>query len=426
MPDLITLKNAREIIVREVSDTTKHIDDDSHLFYDIGGRSGVIPLDSSYQNRARNLGESYYYSNFIYNRVINILADFIMRANFRFEVGPSTNNKTATSILDTFYNSHPNYLSRKLPSWIIELLITGELLWVFDVNPVNGRVYVTTVGSKNIKTVKPLASDYRTPGTVYVTEHDGTDNKTVEYQLLRYNSITNRIEGNAFYFSVGNVGDMLRGVPFLTASLDWLNQLQTFMFSKMIGNSFKDSVWIDVELRGKTEEEVKRFLSDRSRRPPVPNSIIAHNEQAKWSILSSSSSSSGSSNIADFFLELSLNCAALTGDIFAGHPERNASEGTNAGLRTIENVQRYLAQCFEVIMMYVLEQAVEKGVLGSRNYTVTCVTDTIGIRDIQRVAGAVARVLPAIMDAAERSLITDTQAQTYINKLMVMLGLEEV
>jgi hypothetical protein len=412
------INQQKQIVIYEAEDTSNHKDGDSHLFLAIGGSGVTLPLDPEKQQQARELSLDYYYTNFIYHRMIEILADFVVSANFTFTIQPEQKAGKSQQVMEEFWTGHPNKISESLRKWILELLDTGELLWVFDVNNISGKTYVTTVGSTAILEVTPQKSDYRKPGKVVVSTESGTNK---EYELLRYDAVVDKIIGNSFYLSLNNIGDMLRGVPYLCSALDWVAELQAYLFAKMRGSAFKDSVWIDVNLMGKSETDIKKFLADRSRQPPPPNSLIAHNERATWSVLSSSSTSAGSSEVSEFFLQLALNCAALTMDIFTGSPARNISESTNAGIKAIENVQLYLASCFETILTFVIQNSVDKGAIGKRKYVVKCNTQKLGIKDIQRVAGAVARLLDAYGRALQSGIISDEEVKPIIGMLNTMI-----
>lgn len=398
-----------------------HTDNDTRVFLPYSGyHSGVVPLDATKQEKARNISQTAFYSNFLYKRLLDIITDFILSANFEFVVkSDKTENADAEEVIRQFWDDSPNSISSHLREWVSETLVTGELLWLFDINPVNGRVYINTVGSDPIKKVTTRPESPRIIDTIDI---DTGDDKTRTLTNIRFNAKEGKIVGDTFYFGVGQIGDMGRGIPYLTHMLDVLSELQAFIFSLLRGAMYRNSVWFDVEMAGKTSIEIEEINKRTGRTPPVPNSIIFHNERTKWSILTSGGVGAGNVNAQlDFFVDMALASAGVSRDLFEGKPDRNSTESTHAGFRSISALQNYFARCFSLIGQFVVEQAVKQGALKEENYLVECVGRPIGVRDLQRSAGAVARLLTSLSGAYSDGAVTKEQMDLLLPKLLTMI-----
>jgi hypothetical protein len=384
----------------------------------------LIPLDEAKQAQARLTSLQSFYSNFLYKRIIDIITDFILSGGFIFDVLPPENNGKALQVINDFWNEPPNRIGYNLRQWIQEWLVTGELLWVFDDNEASGKIYVNTIGSSAILDVVRAKQNYRDVGTLKVSFEDAADPK--EFNNLTYSATAKAQTGNAFYFRTGQIGDMLRGIPYLTHSINILNELQAFIFSMLRGAMYRNSVWFDVSMEGKTAAEIDDITKKTGRKPPVPNSVIFHNERVEWNVLNSGGSSSASdiNRQVDFFLNVALASSGINRSIFEGNPDRNSTESTNAGFKAIASLQRYLADSFCDILEYILYMSSNKSTIGKRNYKVTCKTSPIGVRDIQRTSGAVARILSALGDAKTNLVLTDDQIQPLIPDILQILKTE--
>lgn len=362
--------------------------------------SSQFTVSDSLLNKARKVSLNSYYSNFVYRKLINLIADTLITAGFEFSIADEVQDK-----FNSFWYSFPNNVDKNLRKMLIEYLILGEMYWVFSSNPMNDKIYLSTISPLVVKEVKGNPTDSRQIGSFVVD----TGEELKEFKQLEFKPTEDKIVGDGYAFAFGRFGDQLRGTPSFIASLDFLNEFQTFAYAYLRGSAFRNSIWFKVTYSGATMEELENWEKMKGRFPPMPNSVIASNERVSWDLLDPRNTSTDSQ--AAFLMNMIINSTDIPAFLFNGELPNNFS--IYSGMQNLAAIQDALANDFSIIAKMVT------GDLNAR-----CIPGQLVTKDVQRLSGSILRLVNATLAALDKGLLTGDEGKMAIKKLYDLIGIE--
>jgi len=359
-------------------------------------KQGSIDLDTTRRDEAIRGIESFYLASPLAKRLTRWMIDFVVGTGFTLHSPDAEANK----VLNTFWNSPVNDLAKNTWRYIQELYVYGELALLAKVNDISGFVGLNFIPSTQIESVTEVDGE---PGEAanIVLKSEST------YNVIRWRNGLGRYDGDCFFFRTDRLGGHVRGYPVLLALLDWINVWETFLYNKIERDAQFSGVWFDVMLRGKTAEDIKLWLKEQRDNVPGPGTIQAHNEGVEWNMVQPRSIGIGLSRDAKLAEEFITSTAGLL-NISPDQPE--SGEMLNPTVRGLIVRQEEIKDIFLFMGRYAIQEAIVKGVLRPGEYKIYCLAPRLGVRDIQRSAGAIVRITESLVHAQEKGWLDQSQA----------------
>jgi len=383
-----------------VEAASSNIDPDDWKFRRLSPHSINIDLSDYTREKVISATEEVFLSSPLNKRAIDWILDFV--------IGPGivlkSSDPDANRALHTFWNAPELDMDSNMRLYVQELLVYGELAFVVGVS--GGRCSVTFVPSNQVEDV---IEDDGLPGEVAAVKLRNGE----EYSVIRWQPKARAYEGECFFFRINRLGGHLRGYPELLQLIDWIKVWESFSYNHLERASHIGGVWWDVTLEGRTEEEIDAWLVSERAVPPRPGSILAHNERVTWQLLEPRPMSRGLSNDAQFFRDFMLGAAGLTS--MTDLP-RNAGEAMDPVIRHLEARQKEVLSIFRTMGRFVVQEAYP----GRPDLldTVQCDVPRIGVRDVQRSAGALIRIANAIETATTNNWLDSESASRIFKELL--------
>lgn len=379
----------------------------------LGETPAVLP---SYQ-RARAVAavEKLFYASPIAHRFVEQLTDFVVgEQGFNL----TSSNDDAAAILSAFWRSPVSNLPSGLYTAVQEYFVYGELVYLKKVHS-DGFVSLAYVPPTEIKSVEPRVGEPGVPDTV-------TLNSGPVYKVISWSSPDQKLVGDCFFFHSRHLGASVRGFPCLLPLVDFLRAWEAFTYGYLKKRSLYDAIWWDVELEGFNQDQVDAWLASKQARPPKAGSIFAHNERVDWTLKQPDFKSSALDRDAQFFLDLLLGSAGLSGFARTSSSRaRERGEILDPVARGLSARQYEIRSYYSFIGAYVLQEAQHAGMLKVNDYEVLCQAPQLGVRDFQRSSGSLLRFVNALAQSVESGWLVPDEARTIFRDMLVRLGLPE-
>lgn len=275
-------------------------------------------------------------------------------------VHPESPVPAVKAVLDEFWSDPLVDLGENQERWLRSHLLYGESLIEGIVGELFGSVRlrpidVTAVQSIGIRDNNPLWPEFATLST--------TTGPT-KVPIIAYDDATGRLVGTAFFRADWqSVASDVRGLPFLTPSLDWLaaydRTLSNLVDRTALARYF---VW-DVTVQGE-QEDVDKFIDRQGMDPPESGTMNVHNDAVAWE---PKTASSGSQEDTMTALQVLTAVSAGTGlaKTWLAEPEgSNRATGVSMAepvRRRVQSVQRMWRQFMLTICRFVVDEAVRVG-----------------------------------------------------------------
>lgn len=405
--------------LREAAGTT--VDDDDAQWRRLTGKATNRDLPSLSQDTMRKLAAYLWESNLLANRLIELPLAYLLAEGVTLECADEEHQ----TWLNEFWNDPINQMGLKLPTYVRELALFGELCWPVFVNEHSGTVrlgyldpslisdVMTDPGNPSqdigVETIKDAAGVSRKFRTVLRGEDAELFGSAAQALRASY------VDGNCFYFAVNKFAAGKRGRSDLMAQMDWLDGYDEFMFDQMERNSEHDAFIWDVELTNSTPEDVEARAKKIQR--PSRGSVRVHNDQEKWTAVAPSLNAVDRSESARMFRNHALGGATIPEHWFGGGGDVNRASASEMGdpfFKVATARQTFLRHVLQELGRYVLwSRAQASGVKakwGEEAWTVSAKFPEMVTRDITKIASAMQSCVAAVASALADKLITRTTA----------------
>jgi len=399
MPELVPI---RDEVVREAATLTEP---DEWKWRPLGAPLDLLEIK---RDQAFAASKKLFQASPLAWRMIRRIVDFVVGAGLHL----SSPQPEANEILNKFWTSPINDLPENISLHVQELLTFGELCYAVKVRRQDGQVLVTFIPAEQIESVQQREGY---PGEVEAIKLRSNQ----EFQVIRWRR--GRLRGNCFFKRFNRLGGQLRGYPYFLACIDWLSVYDSYCYNKLEKQAHFDAIWWDVELEGKTEDEIEAWLQERRRAPPRPGSIIAHNEKVTWELKAAARQERA--DLPRYFQQFILATGGLSP--FPGvlpRAVRERGEILDPVTRSLANIQQEIKAFYKFIGEFVIQEAIRFKRLPPGEYTVECGAPRLGVRDIQRSAGAIQRISQALALAEERGWLSKEETGRVYRELLALLG----
>jgi len=248
------------------------------------------------------------------------------------------------------------------PELAMWLGLIGEQCWPVMVNEINGHVRLGYVDPTNISNVYVNPTNIKQVMQVRMQGSAGNVGK--KYAVIRKDydmrsKTYDRLVGDCFFFSINHPPNSPRGRSDFLTLVDWIDGLERYGFNYLERAEFMlNFVW-DVLLKGMDEEQMKTWLRDNP--APEPGSIRAHNENVEWNAVSPDLNAPDAKSGFDMGKAFIMGAAGRPASWFGEGGKAYQTEAEQFGqvpIQDLEQRQAYLQYILEMIIQFVIDQAV--------------------------------------------------------------------
>lgn len=422
----------KEVPIREAYGTTIDADEDGWRLLSGDTKRDLTPMS---QKRMRDTALYLWEVNLLANRLIELPLGYILGEGVRLHCDDKDNQ----AILKRFWRDPINQMDIKLTKKARELALFGEQCYPAFVNEHTGHVRLGYLSPAQIQTIVRDPDNSEQPiGIVTCKDSKGVAkrykvivNGPEEVFTKRTQEIRKTFtDGDAFYFTINDLSNGMRGRSDLLAQADWLDGYDQFLFGELDRAQFLRAFIWDVELKGATPDEVKTRAKNIS--PPAPGSTRVHNDSEAWTAVTPQLNAHDSSASASLFRNHVLGGGTIPEHWYGGGGDVNRAVGAEMGEPTFKMFsmrQKTLKHILESIGIYVLRKAAlaQGGAepdLEDEAFEVEAIFPEMTAKDTSKYAAALQQVVVGVGIGVEKGLMVEETAIKLINAIAGRLGVE--
>lgn len=231
-----------------------------------------------------------------------------------------------------------------------------------------------------------------------------------------------KVAGYAFYHRTGCLVSG-RGRGLYERVRDWMKAVDDFLFGTLRNAVLQARYLFECTLKGANKTQVDARKKDLQKGPPPPGSILVHNENEDWKVLSPDVTPAA--QVRELFtggLKLVGLAVGLPGHEVGAEDDTNrstAKESRSVSINRAKRFQREVAAVLKAWIGYQVEQKVHAGMLPAEvDRTVEPVLPELDARDEGEVAKSVADGVNAMATAVDRELVLEEDARAFVYSLM--------
>lgn len=341
--------------------------------------------------------------------------------------------------LDDFWTDPINRLDLRLPTWVRELSLFGELCLPAFTNQVSGAL---RLGYLDPELIEDVLTDPDNPGQEIgirtVADAAGkrrnfrTILRGVDEELFAAAAVAARAgytDGECFYYSINRLAGGRRGRSDLLAQLDFLDAYDEFVFDELERASDLDAYVWDVKITGADKTEIDERAKKIER--PARGSVRVHNEQEEWKAEAPSLNAADRTEIARLFRNHALGGATVPEHWFGGGGDVNRAVGGEMAdpfvkvATSRQTVLRHMLQ--DIGAQVLLRRAQAEGQTpdwSKPEWKVQAIFPELSTRDVAKLASALQSVVAAAAGAVNQNLLSKKTALSLIAVAAARLEVE--
>jgi hypothetical protein len=396
-------------------------------------------LPPAAHDRAIRMSYAAYRMNPLAHRLVEMQTSFVLGNG----ISAASHHKEVLGLIGVWWNNSYNNWPLEIGRRLRDLYIYGE--WIhWPITATNGTTYIRDLQPDSVEALILDGQNHaKLDRVVFKQVYDGSESMAhkAAYVIRRVLKISgDRAElmpytGDVFYHGINRTTDASRGIGILFPTIDYLDMHDDSLFARAEKIRAMSAVWWDLQMDGKTEEEVRDYLKRETNVPPRPGSVYAHNEAAKLE-----------AKTADLKADdHAVDMAAMKSYIISSHGwpgtwfDDPGSAGRAVGaemaepaLRNVINLQSVVSEFLRTEINHMLWQASQAGVLSlsieeieDRNlFSLTF--NRPSARDIQRIGPALARMGQFLESITSKvALLTQEEARAIVVSTIDQLGLSD-
>lgn len=251
--------------------------------YGMTGRREVPPWT---RERARDYAVTAYRMNPMCTAVIDTYTSFCVGDS---GVKPLCTNDDVRAVVDEFWNDPRNKLGSIQELLLRSQMLLGEKVLELMVGQSSGVVRFSPIEPALIKDVTIKNGNSLWPDKVILPPRSESGDNT-ELTVAQVDDATGLRAGNAMFWAPWRTLDTdVRGVPFIHAILDWLDNYDTVLSNLMDRTAVARYVAYDVTVKGPNADPDAYIASRNGTHLPPSGSIEVHNESVEWKPMTVSS-----------------------------------------------------------------------------------------------------------------------------------------
>jgi hypothetical protein len=358
-----------------------------------------------------------YNSNPLAFAVVELTTSFVLGEG----ITVSASNQRVQRVIDDFWHHPENRMDERIDSLCTELSLYGEQFIHFFVNKYDGTVIIRQIDPSLIDQIetdpedieKPLRFHRRPIGQVMVATSGDPYPVITDHQEMETQGTWFKAGDEVLHIAINKVSNAKRGKSDLATLLPWLRRYRDWLTDRARINRFKAAFLWDVTLKGADKKTVDRRKMEYTN-PPVPGSVIIHNETETWSAIEPKISANDVS--ADGrAIKLMVAVGAMLPEHYLSDGDygnrATASEMSLPTLLKFKRRQRVVRYMLTGILDRVIKEAQRVGRLGPRQNTAYEITfPEIDSGEHNVLAEGMHWLMPALQTAKSQGWISDETA----------------
>ncbi|MBE3141498.1 MAG: hypothetical protein IMZ53_13060 [Thermoplasmata archaeon] len=339
--------------------------------------------------------------------------------------------KEGQQIWDDFFEDPINNLEEDDSAIQMDGFINGELALPVFVNPSDGSVRLGYIAPQNIKDVVPLAKNQRVIDKIKVMPFNGTIEETINVVRWNYEGNANdskygKLVGDVLFFQLNRIPSQLRGYSILIDHIDWLDAFDQFLFSTLQGFDARSRYFYDLQMNGKTQDELDAMVFT----PPANGAVNAHNEEAKWQVITPDLKAADSVSAVKMVKEFICGTMGLPVTWLGEGDSTNratAESLTVPTMRMLKRMQGYTKRRHKFTAKYILQCAQEKNprlLAPDEYFDIEVSTFNLGAKDIETTGAGFTQMVNALAIAETKGWVSSGNAKKLVDGILNAYGVE--
>jgi hypothetical protein len=368
-------------------------------------------------------------------RIVEIITSYTVGKGVRV----TAKDPAVQDVIDDFWNDEVNNMDENIVMWCDELTTFGEMCLPVAKNPVSGKVRIGYIDPMNIDTIQ-FAEMATADGTAsinfpYAVRLRREVGEVLQKPMLLVQRVEDpnaenygRLAGECFYFTLNKAKSASRGFSELFALADWIDLFDQMIFDSGDKVRFLNSFVWHYTLNGADGKKVDEYKNKLTKDPPRQGGVMVTNEQVKIEAQTPDFKGQDMAAGAGMVKLYGLGGAGLPATFFGDGVDANRSTAVemNAPVhRKIQDRQNHLARCLTRVLDFVLESAVEAGVLPEttdRTYSIEF--PEIATQDLQKGAQTLQGVAVALQAGQEGGWVTGLTAARAFHTVLAEIGVD--
>ncbi len=386
-------------------------------------QSGALDLPPAFLEKAQRLAVFLWRKNARAFCATELITDFVLGDGVRFKA----EDDDVQTLLDLHWklNEWPDKMQERIRS----MSLFGEQLYPVFVDDESGMVRVSSISPFNIVRLKRDKDDAETLTDVATSLPDGTGAKDPDdesrdrgkiYKLIRIQADGTLIAdqgqtaGLALYFAVNRLSGGTRGSPDMLSAIDWLEGLDTFLFSVMERAEITNELVWDIEYKGAKDTEIRAKVKDFTR-SLRSGGVFGHNEGVSISVKVPELAASDSDKVAKLILREIQAGMRLAGLFFGDADDltrASASELSMPVAKMIQSRQNFWRRLLTKIFDFQIQSAKAAGELDKDASEVFEIDMAqVFLRDLTSVTAALIPLTTALEVAINKQWVSSDEAR---------------
>jgi hypothetical protein len=268
-----------------------------------GGKLHRRDLSAIQQDRMLEVTWFLWEQNPFARRLITLMTDLIVGDG----VQVTSDNPDIQTQISAVWTHPSNLLGNRIRDFSNFLSLAGELILPIAVNPVTGRPTMGFIDPYQVKAIHPADNNVLLPDEVELKPPAGAG-EGKRYRIIRVNPVTDRLEGDCFFFKINSLPNSLRGRSDLLPLADWLDLYDQYMFAEVERLQLLSSFLWDYSVEGADEAMIAAKLAKFP--VPKPGAVFGHNQKETLEARTPNLQASDRSEVARM---LRVHCAGNMG-----------------------------------------------------------------------------------------------------------------
>ncbi len=268
----------------------------------------------------------------------------------------------AKDVLDRFWDHPAHSLRWRAAEYITTFKVSGELcLPLVTSNEVDGVPQLDYLDSMLISDVLPLEQSSMVPGIVMVRPKGGVGTATAK-TIVRYNTETERLEGECFYWRNSRILNAMRGRSDLLNVADYLDSLDQLLFSQIDRAILLNNVVWQLKLEGANEPQITEAVKKLRAELGKPGGVFGHNEKGELNAVSPQLGSYETAALGRLIGNHIRSARGMPESWGADGGETNratAGEQTDVGYKALVALQSMAKNIFGTLLAYAYDNLAE-------------------------------------------------------------------
>jgi len=387
-------------------------------------------LSALSQDTMLELAYYLYDTSGLVKRFVRDTRNFVLGEGITFEV-ENDEPGAAKEILEQFWNDPMNQMDLRLQKRVEFLNLLGEQCWPVQVNPHNGRVFLTYVDPINIQEVillkdfPEIVSAVRLKGDV---GRSGNTLPAVRIDANPYSKTYGRLVGECFFLAINNPPNASRGRSDLVHLFDFIDGFESGLFNEVDRAEMQKSFIWDIELNGADEKDIQEFIKKNP--VPKPGAQRVHNDKVKYTAVSPDLKAADNRNMFDLCKDYLAACVNRPASWLGSGGKAYQTEADLMGepsFKDLKERQNTIKAHLCQVLQFVLDQAIIHGTLRedkAKPFRLKVNMPEISVKDLKKIVDGMFTLAQALTLATTNKWVSHEDAGKVFASVTGQTGIE--